>query len=227
MHVSPARYRRFGSSDLVASIIERIDTLIAKGVLVAGQRLVESDLMQMLGVGRVPVREALRILAGDGVVELSPNRSARLRALGPERLAQMQSVFEPLFQTAIELFAQTTPTPEAIAALRNARDRINAAQYRGSAQDILDAILAFHQVTVDYSGNDFLAELIARMHVPLFRRELADAIGLPALMDVAGIYGGMADALADGDPAAAVTAMAPHLSRFRALLVTKAASRRY
>ena len=64
---------------------ERVASSITKGVLrrhyVVGQRLIESDLTHQLGVSRSTVREALKILAANGVVELVPHRGAVIRGL--------------------------------------------------------------------------------------------------------------------------------------------------
>ena len=67
------------------SIPDQVADAIGKGILmrrfVVGQRLVEADLTRELGVSRSTVREALRILASSGVVDLTPHRGAVIRSL--------------------------------------------------------------------------------------------------------------------------------------------------
>ena len=59
--------------------IEGVRLAILRGELVAGQRLIEPDLAEMLGVNRSSVRAALIDLAAEGLVERMPNKGARVR----------------------------------------------------------------------------------------------------------------------------------------------------
>src|SRR5579872_7340751 len=84
------------------TIAKSIELMVAEGKLVPGQRLVEADLVARFGASRASVREALRFLAGDGVVELVRNRGGRIRRIGPKRLADMLDVFSGIFRAAVE-----------------------------------------------------------------------------------------------------------------------------
>ncbi|MET0985587.1 MAG: GntR family transcriptional regulator [Steroidobacteraceae bacterium] len=66
----PARAKTRVMEDPVTYAVEQIAKLIGSGRYAPGERLVEADFERSFRLGRVPVREALRILAGDGVVEL-------------------------------------------------------------------------------------------------------------------------------------------------------------
>jgi DNA-binding GntR family transcriptional regulator len=66
---------------LVSQLVESIVDGVMAGQYVQGQRLIAADLAEQFGVSRAPVREALHVLAGEGVVELLPNRGARIRRL--------------------------------------------------------------------------------------------------------------------------------------------------
>jgi DNA-binding GntR family transcriptional regulator len=63
-------------------VYERLHHDVMAGELVPGTWLRELDLAAMLGVSRTPVREAVRRLAQDGLLEISPNRGVQVRALG-------------------------------------------------------------------------------------------------------------------------------------------------
>jgi len=73
--------RRPVAATLPASIADRLRELIIEGDLVAGTRLNERALCDRLGVSRTPLREAFRVLASEGLVELTPNRGAQVVAL--------------------------------------------------------------------------------------------------------------------------------------------------
>jgi DNA-binding GntR family transcriptional regulator len=64
--------------------------MIVEGVLAAGEKVPERELCEKLGVSRTPMREALKVLAADGLLTLQPNRGARVRTI---TLAELADVF--------------------------------------------------------------------------------------------------------------------------------------
>ena len=89
--VPPARSFLNGSTGATPSrteaVLEAIKHAILAGELRPGQSLVETELAQMLGVSKTPVREALKTLAGAGLVTMSPYRGATVRAIDPASAA--------------------------------------------------------------------------------------------------------------------------------------------
>jgi DNA-binding GntR family transcriptional regulator len=72
---------------------------ILNGSIAPGQRLRQEDIAERLGGSRLPVREALRILAAEGLVQVEPNKGARVPLLDPgevETLYRMRERLEPL-----------------------------------------------------------------------------------------------------------------------------------
>lgn len=67
--------------NLYREVADRIRVLIEHGDLVPGERISEKDLCEKFGVSRTPLREALKVLASEGLVELLPNRGARVMQL--------------------------------------------------------------------------------------------------------------------------------------------------
>jgi DNA-binding GntR family transcriptional regulator len=72
------------------SVVNAVRGLILRGQYTAGSRLGEVELAATLGVSRTPVREALRLLAAEGLVELTPNKGARVMAWSD---AELEEVF--------------------------------------------------------------------------------------------------------------------------------------
>ena len=66
---------------LPATVGDALRTLITEGALPPGSRLNERALCDRLGVSRTPLREAFRVLAAEGLIELTPNRGAQVIAL--------------------------------------------------------------------------------------------------------------------------------------------------
>ena len=89
--VPPARSFLNGSAGAAPSrteaVLDAIKHAILAGELRPGQSLVETELAQLLGVSKTPVREALKTLAGAGLVSMSPYRGATVRAIDPASAA--------------------------------------------------------------------------------------------------------------------------------------------
>jgi DNA-binding GntR family transcriptional regulator len=69
--------------------LTRLRDHIVEGNIPDGARVPERQLCAMLGISRTPLREALKVLASEGLVELLPNRGARVRQLGERDLAEL------------------------------------------------------------------------------------------------------------------------------------------
>jgi DNA-binding GntR family transcriptional regulator len=70
-------------------ILTRLRDHIVEGNIPDGGRIPERQLCEMLGISRTPLREALKVLAAEGLVELLPNRGARVRQLSERDLAEL------------------------------------------------------------------------------------------------------------------------------------------
>lgn len=69
--------------------LARLRDYIVEGHIPDGGRVPERQLSDMLGISRTPLREALKVLASEGLVDLLPNRGARVRHLGPSELCEL------------------------------------------------------------------------------------------------------------------------------------------
>lgn len=87
---------------LAETVVEAIVEAAAKGHFLPGDRIVEADLARQLQVSRVPVREALRLLESQGIVENTPYRGMRLMSVTPETMKGLRKV-----RLALELLAVT------------------------------------------------------------------------------------------------------------------------
>ena len=70
-----------GKSSLHTRVLEELRNYINEGRLRMGARVPERELCELLNISRTPLREALKVLASEGIIELLPNRGARLRTL--------------------------------------------------------------------------------------------------------------------------------------------------
>ena len=93
---------RHRSRSLHATVVTQLRDLIVEGELPAGARLAERLLCERLGISRTPLREAFKVLASEGLVELLPNRGARVAPLDE---ADIENMFEVM--AALEALAGT------------------------------------------------------------------------------------------------------------------------
>jgi DNA-binding GntR family transcriptional regulator len=95
---APARDRLTGSrrANLHETVVGQLRDIIVEGILAPGARIAERQLCESLGVSRTPLREALKVLASEGLVELLPNRGARVARLDDSDIEDMFQVMGAL-----------------------------------------------------------------------------------------------------------------------------------
>lgn len=92
--------------DLVSQIVQQIKDKILEGALKPGVRIVEIKLAKELGISQTPIREAIRQLAGEGIVTIALNRGAVIRSLSAQDVFEIYSLRSSLEGLAIRLAVQ-------------------------------------------------------------------------------------------------------------------------
>lgn len=187
-------------------IVRDILNGLAEGRYVAGQRLVEPDLMLRYGVARSTVREALRRLAAEGVAEIAPHRGAQLRLLTRREAADLLRVLERLLGLAARQAAEAAAAGADTGAFAAA-----AAAWLAGAD--ARARRRYYRALTDLAGNRDLARLMASMQVHLVRAQLRP--GRPQGM---ADHRALAAAVLAGRPDRAEAAAARHVRRLIAAL---------
>src|ERR1700751_4040599 len=93
-------------------ILNRLRDHIVEGNIPDGGRIPERQLCEMLGISPTPLREALKVLAAEGLIELLPNRGARLKQLSKRNLADLFDVMGGLEATAGRLACEKISAAE-------------------------------------------------------------------------------------------------------------------
>lgn len=130
--------------------------LVASGAVKPGERLREGTLVEALGVSRTPIREALRRLAAEGMVEMNPNRGALLIGFSTEDLESLSDLRLQMEPYGVRL-AVPRLTPDDIEELRALVDEMNALALIPDLDRIGDLNDRFHQKFLNCSGNRLLA----------------------------------------------------------------------
>jgi len=188
-----------GSSKVVTEAILGIERLIGEGRFAPGERLIEADLVRELGLSRGPIREALRILAGDGFVELSPNKGARIRVLEPAEVVEMLQVVVGLFCIGVELFAARRQPERAKDALRAMAAQIRHAAKANNKHLLAVSLTEYHQIVIHFSGNNYLSRLVQRVHIPPYIQAAESALDTRMLRAIAQDYDKITAAIVERD----------------------------
>jgi DNA-binding GntR family transcriptional regulator len=131
---------------------DRLRDLIVQGRLAPGARLNERLLTAQLGVSRTPLREAFKVLATEGLVELLPNRGAIVSQLDATRLSETLAVMGALDALAGEL-ACVNATDAQINEIRALHYEMLAYHARGDLAGYFKFNQAIHLKIVKYAGN--------------------------------------------------------------------------
>src|SRR3954464_13270360 len=99
-------------SRLSETLREAIEEEVATGQLAPGTHLDEIELARRFGVSRTPIREALSLLAGEGLVEIRPRRGAVVAQISPQRLVEMFEVMAELEAMCARLAARRISATE-------------------------------------------------------------------------------------------------------------------
>lgn len=202
-------------------VVETLRELILDNTFPPGARLAEIELAEQLGVSRTPVREALRQLAAEALVELPPNRGARVASWSQDEL---ESVFELRATLEPRLTGLATGRAGAsdIAELDDLATRMLEVGSPGPDQD-LEALVPLNTA--------FHGRLVELADAPAFASALAGAVRTPLIMrnfrayDDASMRRSLAHhieivaAIRAGDPQWATAVMTAHLRNARNVML--------
>lgn len=140
---------------LVEQVHKAILAEIAEGKLRPGERIIQEQIAQELGVSRQPVQQALVLLKNQGVLRDAPGRGLLVAPLDPQLVRQMyemRSVIEGLaFRKAAEHFTDTAKTQGEQLLLAGRR-----AVLKGSVAEMIAADMAFHTFIYELAGNPLI-----------------------------------------------------------------------
>jgi len=174
----------------------------------AGDRLIAEDIAAELGLSRMPVREAFRRLAADGLVLLRPNRGCVVAGL---TLDELYETFE--IRSVLEGLAVRLAMPRIdLAAIGEMRALLDGMERAGAAGgDWVARHQAFHAYVCELSGRPRLVRQIAGLHVALepYMRIWFDLVDKP--LSAREEHEALIGALASGDARRAEAAMQEHI----------------
>ena len=148
--------------------VDRLRDLIIQGELSPGMRLNERVLCEKLGISRTPLREAIKLLATEGLVQLLPNRGAVVAAIDAGRLGDTLQVMGALESLAGELACRNASS-ERIAEIRRLHAEMLAMHAKGDLAAYFRYNQAIHESIVEASGNPVLANTYRQLNANVRR----------------------------------------------------------
>lgn len=194
---------RLSSSD---QIVRDVVRGLYEGRFVAGQRLVEPDLMRLYSVSRGTVREALKRLAAEGVVNLATFRGAQIRHLSRAEARDILELLEVTIGLAARLAARNLMKSGTRSGFLAAYETLASFAERHDSFDLVRARNCFYRAMTRTGGNHALGPLITGFNVHLIRTHLRR----PAQERFAD-YGAITEAILSGDEEGAEAAARRHI----------------
>jgi DNA-binding GntR family transcriptional regulator len=177
-----------------------------------GQRLIERELIDLTGVSRTTIREALRELAAEGLVRTIPQKGAVVVALSPGEAAELYEIREVLEGHLAKRFVERASDAQVIALRRAFTELEDVVERGGGTLDVLRAKDHLYDILLDGAGNSALRANLSQIHarVSLLRAgSLSADPGRPA-ESVAELRR-LVEAAEARDPEAATSAMTAHI----------------
>lgn len=203
----------------VAHVVERLRDDILAHRLAPGARLVENDLTLRFAISRGPVREALRRLAAEGLIEHLPHRGAVVRRLSRVEIQELFQIRVELESLAARLAAEADDS-ERRALFAEAIRPIYDESPRQTCEYMAENA-AFHDAILTLAGNRQLRDLALRLQLPLIMAQVGDVLTPKVLEQSVREHRSIAAAILARDPRAAAAAQRAHLERAAATALTR------
>ncbi|WP_165943483.1 GntR family transcriptional regulator [Roseicella aquatilis] len=201
---------------MVEQAAEAIVAGAARGIFLPEDRLVEAEIARDLGISRVPVREALRLLESQGIVVSTPYKGMRLMQVTNGGVAALMRVRLSLETLAVREALARPGGPRRFDALRGAADTFAEASHATDPAQPVMAEQEFHAALCRASGNAPLLALWQSL-----ARQLAVVWGLALQLQSAESQAedhyALVEALESGDEAGALAILVGHIEQFVAL----------
>jgi DNA-binding GntR family transcriptional regulator len=204
----------------VESIVADLTHAIASGELRGGERLVEADLTRRFDVSRGSVREAMRRLTAEGLVEVHFHRGARVAHLSRAEVYGLFDLREMLEALAARLAAARLSVDGNEASMNSleAQMREAAEAHQAEAYSLLNS--RFHDLIVAMSGNAHLPAMLGQLRTKAMRFQARQLISSETIMQSFREHAAISAAIRSGDADTAEAAMRGHIRRAKQIVAT-------
>ncbi|TKW68842.1 MAG: GntR family transcriptional regulator [Paracoccus denitrificans] len=197
-------------------VLDRIRDAIIDGVFKPGDRLVERVLCEQLGVSRTVVRETLRYLDAEGLVEHVPHKGPVVASMSWDEARQIYDIRRKLETDAAMSCAQNM-TPELEQQLRAALSEIEAASITKQPGTLFKASTRFYGVIFQGAGHTIAWEVVQRLNGRISRLRIMTLTSTDREVTGPEHMRMICDAIIARDPDAALRAVERHLADAKAI----------
>jgi DNA-binding GntR family transcriptional regulator len=161
-------YPKLGRQRLHDLVVEHLQNLIIEGVLEPGAKLNEREVCESLGISRTPLREAMKVLATEGLIEIIPNRGAFVSKMNESEITETFEVMGGLEAMSGELAAQRITAAE-VAEIRTLHAAMLECRAKNDLPGYYSRNQTIHNKINEAAGN----EVLRQVYRSLNRRLLA------------------------------------------------------
>jgi DNA-binding GntR family transcriptional regulator len=144
---------------VIYDCVERLRNAIMVGDLRPGQKLIEANLCEAMAVSRPSLREALRVLESDGLIELFPNRGPSVARLGEREIEEIHDVWAMLTGEAVFRFAKVA-NPKDVREIEFMTSRLKTASRADDSMAMLTWTNAIFGTIFAKCNNNVLIEMV-------------------------------------------------------------------
>ena len=204
----------------VELVAESIRDGIRSGRYITGQRLVEADITSELAVSRGPVREAMRRLSAEGLVEIAHHQGARIKRLSRADVLSLYEIRELLEGLAARLAAEQVEHSKGLAKrIRALKRDMQRASKNADIEQYVQLNREFHDLLVTSSGNPHLPSMIANLQTQVMRFQFRSLMDHKAILQSEKEHKEIVEAVLNANAARAEKLMRHHVSRSRDLVL--------
>ena len=185
---------------------------IYDGEFMPGQRLIEAELTETLGVSRSTVREAIRRLTAEGLIESRHHYGARVRRFTRADVSSIYQVRQMIEGLAVRLTAKQL-TDAARTQLISLRGELSVAKANGDMKRYIELNGDLHDFFVEASGNPFITEIAARLNTRILRLQFKQVFDLENIAISHADHCAIVHAVLNGDVYDAELLMQAHIGR--------------
>ena len=202
-------------------VFESLRKAIVEGSLKPGERLMEVQLAEQLGVSRTPVREAIRKLELEGFVIMLPRKGAYVADMSVKDIIDVLEVRSALEGLAANLAAERMDEKE-IEELKKISDSLNSAMENGNLDEILKKDVEFHQCIFEAAGNKRLTQMINSLWEQVYRFRAGYMSDNNAIRGIKEEHEHLIEAIVSGDGKKASKCAKEHIERAEQYMIDKA-----
>ena len=206
--LSPIRLE--GYQPLRDMVFDVLMSAIMQGQLSPGERLLEVQLADEMGVSRTPVREAIRRLELEGFVVMVPRKGAYVAGLSINDVEEVYEIRTVLETLAVRLAAQRMQ-PADYAQLDDLSEKMRATWQEGNVDNWVSLDASFHELLYKFSRNERLVAMMNNIMEQLSRYRIISLANVEVRHNSLSEHQELIEALKRRDSEAAATAVAMHI----------------